>query len=563
MRSFDKDGSKTVTGPLGQLVHRDALEQSKRLARKFTEIRPGVWCLVGNGLSNQTFIEGPEGIIAIDTGESNEEMRSALQELRAHTSRPIAAVMYTHFHYVSGTREVFTEAGKDLPVYGHERIRINLSRVSSEIAPAYSSGIVHQFGLSLPAEGPDAIVNVGLGNFFRNPAHAPFTPGYVAPTAELHGGETLTVAGLKVEVTHAPSDADDSVTYWFPEIGVCVQNLVWPALFNVFAIRGEEYRDPQIVLAGIDHLLSLEPEHLAFTHGPSISGRAEISKRVTRYRDAIQFLWDQTVRGMNKGWTVDRITQSVVLPETCDEDYLTSEFYGVAEHHVRQIASGIRGWFDGDTAKIFPMEPEERASRLVKGFGGRAMVRSLAQEAQKTDDLRWALELASWLVASKESDPDDSKLLASILRDIGYRTTAANIRNWCLTKAGEVEGSIDLSRLRTFRMRGPVMEDPRRALELLRVQLDHEMASGIDRHICFDFTDGGKAGLHIRHGVSVATDGEGADTTVEISRPDWAKLLTGAEKLSDLLSGGRAKVSGDEAGLRKALACYELPGFRS
>ena len=27
------------------------------------------WCVVGNGLSNQTFIDAPEGLIAIDTGE--------------------------------------------------------------------------------------------------------------------------------------------------------------------------------------------------------------------------------------------------------------------------------------------------------------------------------------------------------------------------------------------------------------------------------------------------------------------------------------------------------------
>ena len=46
-------------------------------------------------------------------------------------------------------------------------------------------------------------------------------------------------------MTPAPSDADDSITIWFPELGVCVNNIVWPALFNIYAIRGEEYRDPQ------------------------------------------------------------------------------------------------------------------------------------------------------------------------------------------------------------------------------------------------------------------------------------------------------------------------------
>ena len=52
-----------------------------------------------------------------------------------------------------------------------------------------------------------------------------------------------TIAGLAVEFYPAPSDATDSATIWFPELKLAVNNLLWPALFNVFAIRGEEYRD--------------------------------------------------------------------------------------------------------------------------------------------------------------------------------------------------------------------------------------------------------------------------------------------------------------------------------
>jgi glyoxylase-like metal-dependent hydrolase (beta-lactamase superfamily II) len=55
-------------------------------------------------------------------------MASALRELRAHTSTPIVAVFYTHFHYIGGTRAVFEDAGRALPVYGHERTAQNLAR---------------------------------------------------------------------------------------------------------------------------------------------------------------------------------------------------------------------------------------------------------------------------------------------------------------------------------------------------------------------------------------------------------------------------------------------------
>lgn len=563
MPSFDANPDVTVTGQRGQRVHRRALEQSGRLGRQLFQVADGVWCLVGNGLSNQTFIAGPEGVIAIDTGECVEEMASALDDLRALTPAPIAAVVYTHFHYVGGTRAVLDQAGAPVPIFGHERIAFNIARVGGEIAPAYSSGLVHQFGLRLPAEGPDAIENVGLGLTFRNPDHAPYTPGHIPVSHPWRGGEVADIAGRRVEVSHAPSDSDDSVTLWFPELGVCVQNLVWPTLFNIFAIRGEEYRDPQGLLKGIDEIIALAPQHLLGTHGPPISGQAEIRARLTRYRDSIQFLWDQTIRGLNRGLTADQIAASIRLPASCDADYLTSEFYGVAEHHVRQIAAGVRGWFDGDTAKLFPLEPVERADRLLRGFGGPEAVRSQALAARDANDLRWALELASWLVGRSDSQPVDRQLLAELLRDVGQRSTAANIRNWCLTRARDLDGSGDLSRLREHRLRASTLTSrpPREALHLLRVLVDPARAEGLDHHVAFLFPDGSRAGLHVRNSVSVATDGEGATTTIRVSFAELAAALEGKDRLKDALAEERASLTGDISGARAALAVFDLPGL--
>lgn len=564
MRSFDADPAHVGTGPLGQKAHRRHIAHSARLERRLHAVRPGVWCLVGNGLSNQTFIEGPEGLIAIDTGESVEEMRTALAEVRAHTAAPLVAVLYSHFHYIGGTKAALDDAGReDLPILGHERIPLNLARTSGEIGPAYSRGLIHQFGLRLPPEGPDALVNEGLGLHFRNPEHAPFTPGYVAPTTLFRGGERLTLAGLTVEIHHAPSDADDSVTFWFPELGTCVQNLVWPTLFNVFAIRGEEYRDPQVLLAGIDHILSLGAEHMVGAHGPPISGAAEIAARVTRYRDSIQFLWDQTVRGLNRGLTADALAHVVRLPAACDDDYLTSEFYGVAEHHVRQIAAGLRGWFDGEPGKLFVLPPAERARRLVEGFGGADAVRAQATAAQASGDLRWALELASWLAGRTEAESGDKVLLAGVLRAIAQGTSAANIRNWCLTRALELEGALDLSRVAEHRFRPAQLagRPPREVLHLLRVMIDPARVEGIDHHIRFDFPDAAPAGLHVRNGVSVATDGAGAHATVSLAWADLVKLVCGQARLSDLEAAGALRIDGDAGLTRRALAAFDLPGL--
>lgn len=131
-----------------------------------------------------------------------------------------------------------------MPIYGHEKIAFNKERTLGEISPAYSRGLVEQFAIVMPLEGPDATVNVGLGFFYKNPMHAPYTPGHIPVTEVLSEKGSITVAGLAVQYQYSPSDSDDSINFYFPSIGTCVHNTVWPVLFNVYAIRGEEYRDP-------------------------------------------------------------------------------------------------------------------------------------------------------------------------------------------------------------------------------------------------------------------------------------------------------------------------------
>ena len=567
--SFAPNDSATSIGPQGQRAHRLAIEQAGRVAERFEEVREGVWSFVGNGLSNQTFVRGPLGVIAIDTGESIQEMQCAIDRLREKTDAPIVAVIYTHFHYVAGTAAI--PGSESLPIWSHARVVTNRQRTGGEIAPMYQRGLVQQFGIRMPLDGPDGVVSVGLGPFFRNPAHAPFTTGFVPPTNVFDTPTSATIAGLQVEFMPAPSDADDSVTIWFPQLGMAVNNLVWPALFNVFAIRGEEYRDPRVLLAGLDHLNALNAEHLVGAHGPALSGAEQIRAVVTDYRDAIQFLWDQTVRGLNKGLSADELTQFVQLPERFNRTYFTQQFYGLVEHHVRQIQTGLIGWFDGVESSLFPMPPLERANRLIAGFGGRDAVRQQSVEALAGNDVRWALELATWLVRSQPGphgradggSAEERAQLAAVLRTISQRTTSANIRNWCATRALELEGRLEFARLRGHSFRAPdVAGAPANSIKVLRVLLDPELANDVDCEFSVDFGGGIRVGLHIRRGVAVPTSGDGADTEWCISPQDWGQVLAGKSSVDEAFAAGKITVArGNWSEARTALACFDHPSL--
>lgn len=566
MWSFEDNGANTVTTALGTRAHRDHVAQSDVLARKFYEVRPGVWNFVGNGLSNQSFIEGPDGIIAIDTGESIEEMAEALRELRERTSRPIAAVIYTHFHYIEGTKAILLEGNHltPLPIYGHPKIAQNRVRTTTEIAPAYVRGMVEQFAIFMPLEGPDANVNIGLGFHFRNPEHAPFTPGHIPCTQTFEDGQKLTIAGLEVAVQYAPSDADDSVTLYFPSLDLVVHNVIWPTIFNVFAIRGEEYRDPQVLLAGIDHIIGLTPSYLVGTHGPPLVGRDENLSRARRYRDSLSFLWDQTVRGINKGWTTDELAERVRPPELFNVDYLTSERYGVAEHHVRQIHNGLRGWFDGDESKLFPERPTERHRKLIEELGGRDSVRSKVAKSLAEDDVRWATELATWLVRSDEATADDRLLLARCLRLIAERTPSANIRNWCVTRARHLDGSSPMNAMyqHRFNARATGSLSNREMLDTMRVLVDPAKALGVDTAMTF-VIDGDPYTVHVRNCVSVLDNSATSAATVSLTRDTLNALFSNKKALSAALVDGSVTISGDRDAALRALDVYEIDGLRS
>lgn len=566
-RSFDSNPNNTVTLADGRRAHRDHVAQNDVIQRRFESPCDGVWSLVGNGLSNQTFVKAPQGIIAIDTGECIEEMESALHELRKVDTSPIIGVIYTHFHYVDGTQAIVNEDGNASPltIVGHERIAKNKARASGEVGPAYSRGLVEQFAIALPNDGPDGAVSVGLGFWYRNPAHVPYTPGHVPVNHALADGTgSFMLGGLHIEWAHSPSDADDSINFFFPTLGLCVQNTVWPALFNVYAIRGEEYRDPRLLLAGYDQILNRAPEHLVGAHGPAISGRDVIQKRVTRSRDAIQFLWDQTVRGINKGWTTDELASRVVLPDFYDDDYLTAERYGVAEHHVRQIHAGLRGWFDGDESKLFPLEPTQRFEKLIAGFGGRTNVADTARKSLDSGDVRWALELATWLARSPEATDDDRALLARCLRTVAERTPAANIRNWALTRARHLDRSTPMDRYygHRFQAKSLASLDNKAIIATLRVTIEPTLIEGVDHHIAF-VVDGEICGLHVRNGVAVPTNGNQAGSTVTTSRATLVSVLANRKSWSDCVRDGSIEVNDNGTMVDTIRAAFDVEGLRS
>jgi alkyl sulfatase BDS1-like metallo-beta-lactamase superfamily hydrolase len=198
----------------------------------------------------------------------------------------------------------------------------------------------------------------------------------------------------------------------------------------------------------------------------------------------------------------------------------------------------------------------------VEGFGGAEVVLDQIQAAIADDDLRWALELASWL---RTADPDQARfrlVTADILRRVGQRTTAANIRNWCLTAARDLDGTRPQDRHRTHRLRPQQVAGlaPVETVRILSVMLDPARAVGVDAHVAWVVDGTTPVGSHVRNGILCVTDGPGAHTTVELSRQRWVDLMCGSSSWDDTVAAGEVQVDGDPAVVVRVLACIDLTG---
>ena len=139
----------------------------------------------------------------------------------------------------------------------------------------------------------------------------------------------------------------------------------------------------------IDLMRQLKPNIMVPQHTRPIAGETVIMDTLTAYRDAIQFVRDQTIRYMNKGICVisavivririiisshqnfylmyhfylkgllpDEITQVVKLPPHLKEHPFLQEFYGTVEWSSKAIFNQYMGWFSGSATELHPLPPK-------------------------------------------------------------------------------------------------------------------------------------------------------------------------------------------------------------
>ncbi len=544
------DESAQLSPPEPGQVPVELVAHTAEFERRVYRVTDGVYQAVGFGIANSILVEGEQCVFIVDVLGSVESAAAVRAEFEKITPKPIEALIYTHNHgdHIFGGRG-FVPAG-EVDVYAHETTEFYIDRVVSIIRPILSARSARMFGNLLPGGGEDAFVNAGIGPYLEvgRPGH---TLGLIRPNKTFAERLQLEICGVEVTLVHAPGETPDQLFVWLPQKGVLMPgDNVYKAFPNLYTIRGTLYRDVLAWVKSLDQMRALRPEHLAPSHTRPVSGRQPILEILTSYRDAIQYVHDQTIRGMNRGLTPDELVEEIELPAHLASHPYLRELYGPVAWSVRSIFAGYLGWFDGDSASLSPASPDERALGFAELAGGREGLRSAVERALEEGRPAWAAELAAQLLRLDPDDDEARRLKAAALRALGQRALSPNGRNFYLTQARELEGSAAVED------EPGVDESIRSVLETIPignfmaampVRLNPSRSAEVDVVVGFYFRDVDEGyTIHVRRGVAElqAIFPESPDITIRSDTTVWRELAAGLRNPVLSLASGEIEVEG-------------------
>ncbi|WP_119969131.1 alkyl/aryl-sulfatase [Shewanella japonica] len=546
-------------------VHPQLTAHSKKMDKGLFVYKDKFYQVYGYGLTSPMIVDGDKGLLIFDPVESVDKMQAVMADFRKVTGneKPVAAVMYSHWHpdHYAGVRGI--EGVENAKIIAHDTFMKNVVKGSmGGTGPALGFRVDYSLGTLLNVEEGGRI-NGGLGPDFEIREHSLIKPNTLVEG--MFGKLEMEIEGVKVEFKHVPSEASDEITAYFPEFDMLfgsevIQGESFP---NLHTIRGTQYRDPSVWFPGVDMLREYKANTMMLSHGRPVNGAAHVDDTLTSYRDAIQFTYDQSIKAINDGATQEDLIRQITLPEHLVNHPWLGDFYGSIRHAAKQIFVGEMGWFDGDPTTLNPTYSVEASQRYVAMVGGKDKMMDFAVDACDNGDFQWCAELATHAIRIDLNDMEPRELKAMALRELGYRETNNNWRNWYLTSAQELDGTIDYSKKINLQAPDLMAEfEPSQLVNALRFSLNAERSQ--DKHftVAFEFGDTNEThALEVRRSVAqFHKDYQGEPkATVKLTKTVFLGLLVGKVDFVNAVQQGYIQVSGDATAVPEFFGLFDKP----
>ena len=547
---------ESLTGiPYPDIPHEnpDALEHTKKFSPpSVVKVTDGVYSAIGYGLANIMMIEGDDGIIIVDAGETNEQAEKTLEEFRKITDKPVVAVIYTHNHvdHTEGAG-VFVEDGKkagiDVDVIAHDSLIKNYYKAFGALSNQQADFSYRWTGTFLPDEGEDKRISAGIGPFLLTG-----NTSFVPPNVTFNDTLQREYAGVNMLIGYQPGETPDEIYVWLPDKGVLfVGENLYELFPNLYSMRGTKYRDVSLWIDSIDELRSFNATYMVPSHTRPVVGQENVYNILTAYRDGIAYIYDQTIRNINKGFEPNELIYIVELPDYLKNHPWLQPRYGQIEWMVKGIYSGEVGWNIGDPTWFNTVTKEERGKNIIEGFGGINETIAKIKDAIVDGNYKWAAELATYFLYAHPDNEEAKLLKAQAFRILGWMNPTSGGRNWYLTNAQVLEGKLDPSLFSTFHgSQERMMSTPTDLLlNQLRFKVDPTKSADLNITVGIRLNDTNEGyGYELRKAVLEFQKSfpESYDVALNTDTKSLKEVIAGVATLDEHIDSGKIQVEGDK-----------------
>ncbi len=357
------------------------------------------------GVGNTHVIATSEGHVVYDTGLATQAAKQRRLLGEALPEAPITHVILSHSHqdHAGGTR-FWVEDGTEIVThydYPEEQ------RYLKELEDYFWAR--NRMLFPFMPESPPKTGFLAYGN--------------VVPTILVQDPDPLVFeqGGVRFEVLPTPgADGADNLSLWLPAQKIFFSGDFFgpnfPQFPNVFTMRGEKVRKPIEYIASLERVIALEPEMIVPSHQDPIVGKDQIKADLIKMRDAVQFVHDRVIAGMNAGKSVYQLMDEVVLPP----ELALTQIHGRVSWAVKSIWEYYATWFHFDrTTELYSVPREAVAGDIAKLAGLDAVAEAAAAHVAAGRDVHamHLLEIATAADPTHRASLEVMKTALTNLRD--------------------------------------------------------------------------------------------------------------------------------------------------
>lgn len=360
----------------------DASVAEARERVRIVELAPRSW-LITLPIVNAVMFETDAGLVLVDTG-MGPAGPAILDAIRTVSDAPIHTIIYTHGHvdHAYGTWAL-TEAGPDgqLPqIISHEdlpkrferymRLRGSISRYMSQ--PEYQ----------LPAKPEDVV----------------FPTRTFADKLELEiGGETFVLQ-------HREGETNDQLYVWAPGRRALASADYYQGFLPNAGNGKRVQRNVEEWAFALREMAALSPAVLLPAHGAGMTDTAQITDALEIHAEALQYIVDQTIAGLNSGLRKDQVVAQLEWPDRYKNHPLLNIQYVTPQDIAKMVIKRHTGWWDDIPSHWSPSPREHEAAAIVELAGGIDAVVNRSLELTDTD-VQLASHLVDWAWSADPNDP--------------------------------------------------------------------------------------------------------------------------------------------------------------